>query len=484
MKILLASAEAVPFAKVGGLADVVPLIARSVTGLGHEVHVVLPLYASIDRTNLTHCDQPMIVNMGYGIEFCRLWKTTNLGVEFLFIEFDRYFGRAGIYGENGEGYRDNWERFSFFSRAAIDLCDFTNWIPDVIHSHDWHTGLIPVMLREQRVYRLSKSASVFTIHNMAHHGYSPRGLLNFVGLPEKLFHPFALEAFGAINIMKGAILYADKITAVSQTYADEIKTTEHGCGLNDPLMYRAADLIGICNAVDSDIWSPKNDPLIPAKFSHNNLAGKGKCKLALQEKVGLNVDENILLIGVISRLVEQKGLDMVCDILPELLDNLHIQFVLLGAGDSVLEDRFRFYTNNYGGRVAVKIGYDNSLSHMIEASADCFLMPSRYEPCGMNQMYSMLYGTLPIVHATGGLRDTVENYDEQSHIGSGFVFHQLDHRSLYNTVCWACATYYDRKQDFVAMQKYAMQKDFSMNKMANAYLKVYEYSLKAHERSR
>ncbi|MDR2436206.1 MAG: glycogen synthase GlgA [Puniceicoccales bacterium] len=479
MKVLLASAEVVPFAKVGGLADAVSLLARSLADLGHEVRVVMPLYASINRSTLEHYDQPMIINMGYGIEFCRVWKTSALGAEFFFIEFEKYFGRSGIYGESGEGYRDNWERFSLLSRAAIDLCDFTGWIPDVIHAHDWHTGLIPVMLREQCVYRLGGVASVFTIHNMAHQGYSPRALLDFVGLPAKLFHPFAMEAFGAINIMKGAIAYADKITTVSGTYASEIKKPEHGCGLDDLLRYRAADLVGICNAVDTSLWSPRHDPLISAKFSHENLEGKAVCKLALQRKIGLNCDGDILLIGIVSRLVEQKGLDIVCDILPSLLGNLRLQLALLGAGDPGLESRFMAHMGNYPGRVAVKIGYDNALSHMIEAGSDCFLMPSRYEPCGMNQMYSMLCGTLPIVHATGGLRDTVENYDECAQTGSGFMLDELNHGSLYDTICWACATYYDRRKDFIAMQKYAMRKDFSLEKMANSYLKVYEYGMKA-----
>ncbi|MDR2721063.1 MAG: glycogen synthase, partial [Puniceicoccales bacterium] len=431
VKVLLASAEAVPFAKVGGLADAVTLLAKALADSGHEVCLVMPLYASIDRSALEHYNQPMIINMGCKIEFCYVWKTTVFGVKFFFIEFERYFARSEIYGKNGEGYCDNWERFSLFSRAVIDLCGFINWIPDVVHTHDWHTGLIPVMLHEQCVYRLSEVASVFTIHNMAHQGYSPRALLDFIGLPMKLFHPFAMEAFGAINIMKGAISYADKITTVSKTYASEIKRPEHGCGLDDLLRYRAADLVGICNAVDISVWSPRNDPLIPAKFSHENLSGKVKCKLALQEKMKLDCDGDILLIGIISRLVEQKGLDIVCDILPDLFDNLHIQLALLGSGNSVLENRFRVHMESYPGRIGVKIGYDDTLSHTIEAGSDCFLMPSRYEPCGMNQMYSMLYGTLPIVRNIGGLRDTVENYDECAHSGSGFIFDELNHRSLY-----------------------------------------------------
>jgi starch synthase len=477
MKILLASAEAVPFAKVGGLADVVPSIAMALTDLGHDVRVVLPLYSSIDRTKLTHSDQPMIVNMGYGIEFCRVWQCVHLGVRFLFIEFEKYFGRSGIYGENGVGYADNWARFAFFSRAAIDLCCFMNWRPDVIHSHDWHTGLIPVILRERCPNQINGTASVFTIHNMAHHGYSPRELLNFIGLPERLFHPFSMEACGALNIMKGAILYADKITTVSRGYANEIKTPEYGCGLCDLLRYRAADLIGICNAVDTGVWSPASDPLIHAKFSRENFAGKAVCKLALQRMVGLDRDTHVLLIGIISRFVEQKGLDVVCDILQDLLANLRVQFVILGAGDVNLERRFMGHMRNHAGLVAVKIGYDDALAHAIEAGSDCFLMPSRYEPCGMNQMYSMLYGTLPIVRATGGLNDTVDNYNEYTHTGSGFVFNNLDRGALYNTICWACSTYYDRREDFTAMQKYAMGKDFSLRGMANAYVKVYEYSV-------
>lgn len=481
MKILLASAEATPFVKIGGLGDIVSTIAKSVAKCNHDVKVVLPLYSIIDRSNLSYYDQPMIINMGYGIEFARIWSCIQDNVEFLFIEFEKYFGRSGVYCEYGIGYCDNWERFSFFSRAVIDLCDFLNWIPDVIHSNDWHAGLIPVLLREQLVYRLSNTASVFTIHNMAYHGYGPRELLTFVGLPEKLFNSFALEACGAVNIMKGALLYADKITTVSPNYVNEIKTPEYGCGLDGILRYRAADLIGICNAVDTTVWSPEKDKFIPSNFSYKNMKGKGKCKLALQKRVGLNIDKNILLIGIIARFVEQKGLDLVCDLLPQWLNNLHVQFVILGSGDKQLEEQFLHHMCSNQGRISVTIGYDEGLAHLIEAGIDCFLMPSRYEPCGMNQMYSMLYGSLPIVHATGGLYDTVENYDAYTHCGTGFVFYDFNAQSLYDTTCWACSTYYDHKGDFISMQKQAMKKDFSLTKLAEQYMNVYQYSIACHD---
>lgn len=473
MNILIASSEAVPFVKVGGLADVVPSIARSVAALGHNVKIVLPLYRSIDRSNMRPHYQPMIVNMGYGIEFSRLWTLKYDKVEYHFIEFDRYFGREGIYGENGSGYADNWERFTFFSRAVIDMCPFLNWVPDVIHSNDWHAGLVSVLLKECLVGRLGRTASVFTIHNIGYHGYGPYDLLRFVGLPGQLFNPLALEACGGVNIMKGALKYADKITTVSPSYAEEIKTPEYGWGLDDVLRYRSSDLIGICNAVDTTIWSPQNDKLIAKNFSHNSLENKELCKLDLQQKVGLKINKDTFLIGIVARFVEQKGLDFVCDLLPAWVDNLRVQFVILGTGDKALEYRFSDLMRRYDGQVSVTLGYDENLVHSIEAGADCFLMPSRYEPCGMNQMYSMLYGTLPIVHAVGGLRDTVENYDEWNHRGTGFVFYDFTHSALYNTVCWACSTYYDRKSDFQAMQKRAMQKDFSLSQFGQKYLDVY-----------
>ncbi|MDE6432322.1 MAG: glycogen synthase GlgA [Opitutales bacterium] len=476
MNVLIASAESVPFAKVGGLADVVPNIAKSVLQLGHEVKVVLPLYASIDRSRLKPYLQPMIVNMGYGVEFARLWACKYDEVEYFFIEFERYFGRNGVYGENGNGYSDNWERFAFFSRAVIDMCFFLNWIPEVIHANDWHTGLIPVFLREQQVGSLQRTASVFTIHNMGYHGYGPYDLLRFVGLPTHLFNPFALEACGGVNMMKGALQYADKITTVSPSYASEIQTLAGGWGLDDVLRYRSADLIGICNAVDTNIWSPKSDRLIAKNFSYHSLHNKDACKLDLQKKFGLEVDKSVFTIGVVARFVEQKGLDFVCDLLPEWENHLHVQFVILGSGDSTLEYRFTDIMHRYSGRISVKIGYDETLVHVIEAGADCFLMPSRYEPCGMNQMYSMLYGTLPIVHAVGGLRDTVENYNERSRTGTGFVFEDFTHGALYNTVCWACSTYYDRKDDFRAMQKQAMKKDFSLAQFGRKYADVYRFA--------
>ncbi len=481
MKILLASAEAVPFVKIGGLGDIVPIIAQSVSNLGHEVKVIVPLYSQIDRSKLHHHDEPMIVNMGYGIEFARLWFHMCEGVEFLFVEFERYFGRDGVYGENGHGYNDNWERFTFFSRSVIDACLFLNWIPDVIHSHDWHTGLIPVLLKEQFVDHLKNTSSVFTIHNMGYHGYAPYELLHFVGLPTKIFNPLAVESYGGVNIMKGAITYADKITTVSSSYADEIKTKEYGWGLDDVLRYRAQDLVGICNAVDYNVWSPEKDSRITQNYSHNSLSGKKICKLDLQSKTGLSVDKNIFLIGIISRFVEQKGLDLVSDLLPIWLKNLHVQFVILGSGDKFLENRFIDIMNENPGRVSVTIGFNDELAHIIEAGADCFLMPSKYEPCGMNQMYSMLYGTLPIVHSVGGLRDTVENYDEKYHTGTGFMFYDFTSKAIYNTVCWACATYFDCPKFFKAMQKRAMQQDFSLSQFAEKYVSVYISSLKSRK---
>ncbi|MDR2737498.1 MAG: glycogen synthase GlgA [Puniceicoccales bacterium] len=475
MKILLATSECEPYAKVGGLGDVVQSLATTLKKLGNDVRIVMPKYGSVNYVSKCKVvGGPMIVNLGYGVEFSQLLQTEYEGVPIYFIEFDKYFARNGIYGEFGESHSDNWERFAFFCRAVIDMCPFLNWAPDVIHSNDWPTGLIPALLSLHNVPKILKNtASVFTIHNMAHHGYAPKKLLNFAGLYDHYWHPFAMEACGAVNVMKGALQFADKITTVSRTYAEEIKTPAHGYGLDDVLRYRAGDLIGICNGVDAKIWNPATDKFLPRNFSPKSMDGKKKCKQKLQNDLYLPVNGKAPIFGVISRFFHQKGLDILCDILPNVVKNMDVQFAILGSGDPHLEWRFSELTRNFSGKIAVRIGFNSALAHLIEAGSDFFVMPSRYEPCGLNQMYSMLYGTLPIVHATGGLVDTVENYDESTGKGTGFVFNDLTHGALYNTIGWACATYYDRPKDFAGMRKCAMGKNFSWERSAAEYELVY-----------
>ena len=470
MKILLVSSECDPYVKVGGLGDVIPALASEMRTLGHDVRIILPKYNSISFP-LVPMGGPMIVNMGYGIEFARLWCAENTDVPTYFIEFNRYFGRSGVYGENGHSFQDNGERFAFFDRAVLDACDFLNWIPDIIHTNDWPTGLIPAIIHSGRWSHHPKT--VFTIHNMAHHGIAPRSILSFLGLPEHYFHPFALESCGAINAMKGALQFADKITTVSHRYAEEIKTPASGCGLDDVLRYRASDLKGICNGIDLHLWNPQSDPLLPFHYSVTQKSGKKLCKEALQTQTQLPLSPTTPLFGVIARFFSQKGLDILCNILPDLLRNMSIQMVVLGSGDHSLENRFRAIQSQFPHQFYTYIGYNEPLAHLIEAGCDFFVMPSRYEPCGLNQMYSMHYGTLPIVHYTGGLADTVDNYNQQTKEGTGFVLYDLNESALYNTIGWACSTYYDRPTDIEVMQTRGMNKDFSWTTSAQQYLEIY-----------
>ncbi|MDR1890906.1 MAG: glycogen synthase GlgA [Puniceicoccales bacterium] len=475
MKILFASSECDPYIKVGGLGDVVPSLAAALKKMGHDVRIVLPKYGSINYVSeLETVGGPMIVNMGYGIEFAQLLQTKQGDLPVYFIEFNRYFARNGVYGEFGQGYHDNWERFAFFCRAVIDVCPFLGWAPDLIHTNDWPTGIIPALLSlHTKPNILNNTKSIFTIHNMAHHGYAPRELVQFVGLYDHYWHPFAMEACGSVNVMKGALQFANKITTVSKTYAEEIKTAAHGHGLDDVLRYRTKDLVGICNGVNVDVWNPKIDKFLPENFSARSLDGKKICKQKLQRELGLSDNLNIPIFGVVSRFFHQKGLDILCNILPDVLKNMDVQFAILGSGDQHLEWRLGEIMSHFGGQISVRIGFDERLSHWIEAGSDFFVMPSRYEPCGLNQMYSMIYGTLPIVRATGGLIDTVDNYDESTGAGTGFIFNDLTDSALYNTLGWACATYYDRRENFEKLRQSAMKKDFSWSKSAKEYERIY-----------
>ena len=475
MKILLAASECEPYVKVGGLGDVVSSLAVALRKLGHDARIVLPKYGNINWVTECHAvGGPMIVNMGYGVEFAQLLETTYNDVTVYFIEFNKYFDRPAVYGEFGGSYDDNWQRFAFFSRAVLDMCAFLDWQPDVIHCNDWPTGIIPPLLS---VYNkpdiLNNTKSICTIHKMAHHGYAPKELLRFVGLYDHYWHPFAMEACNAINVMKGALQFADKITTVSSSYAKEIMTKEGGCGLDDVLRYRANDLIGICNGINDDIWSPEHDKFIPKNYSVRTLKNKSVCKKELQNMSGLPQRDELPIFAVISRFFWQKGLDVLCYVLPDILRDMAVQFVVLGSGEHDLEQRFLQISKSFPEKLFVKIGFDNALSHLIEAGSDFFVMPSRYEPCGLNQMYSMKYGTLPIVRATGGLIDTVENYDESTGNGTGFVFNDLTSSAIYNTIGWACYTFFNKKSQIKVMQKRGMKQDFSWRKSAKMYEKIY-----------
>jgi starch synthase len=475
LKICVVSPEFSPFAKVGGLGDCVASLSKFIAKLGHDVRVVLPKYASIELPkNTTEHLQPMIINLGYGTEYGKIWEYRGDHLRIYFLEFDRYFKRDGIYSGPHGDFSDNPERFAFLCRATVDLCYYLEWIPDIIHGHDWTAGLLPVLLDTvERAKPMGQCGSVFTIHNLQHQGYGPRSLLDFLGIPAHVFRADGVESFGQVNMMKAGLHFATKLTTVSETYAREIQTPAFGFGLDPVLKSRAGDLMGIRNGIDEELWSPETDPFIPAKFSAKNLRGKGICKKRLQQYCNFEVDAAAPLLGVISRLYEQKGLDIFADILPELFENLTIQVVLLGNGERDLEARFIKIAKKYYRRCFVYVGFQEALSHLIEAGADFFVMPSRFEPCGLNQMYSMRYGTLPIARATGGLADTIEDFSEENASGTGFLFRDLTPAALSETIRRACEIFRRCPDTIATMRRRAMECDFSWSTSAKRYLTIF-----------
>ncbi len=480
----MASPECHPYAKVGGLGDVVGALPKYFKRLGHDVRVCLPLYGSIQvQDDWQHYDN-VPVRLGEQIHTCRLWETKQNEITYYFIEYQSYFQREGIYGGPFGPHFDNGERFAFFSKAALDLCDYLQWHPDVIHCHDWTTGLIPVMLNTcERDQPLGKAATVFTIHNLEHQGIFAPDLLAYAGIPFSEYRADSLESMGSVNCMKGAIYHATKVTTVSPTYAREIQQAPLSFGLQDTLKFKAADLVGILNGIDDELWDPSSDPSLPANYSAQNLFGKAICKEQLQRQCQLRLAPRTPIFGIISRLYYQKGLDILLDILPQVLSHMDIQLIVLGSGEANWEQRFRDIARQHPKQMSVHIGYNAELAHLIEAGADCFIMPSRFEPCGLNQMYSMRYGTLPIVHNTGGLADTVQSFDEKTAVGTGFVFNDLTSQALFNTIGWACSTYYDRPQAFASMQKQAMSQDFSWDHSAKQYEQVYQWAIQQRKRA-
>lgn len=480
MKILMVSSELAPFSKVGGLADMVASLSKEMANSKNEVKIITPLYSSIKNKDKFEEAMPVLsVHMGLGIEeYCKVWKTSLGKAEVYFLEFNRYFDRPGIYNFGDVSYNDNGARYAFLCRAALDFCVANEWYPDVVHCHDWPTGYIPLYLNNNfRNFKLGRAASVFTIHNMQHQGVFDRGILEYAGLPQSVYNPYNCEHFGVVNLMKGALYNATKVSTVSPTYAKEIQTPQFGCGLDGIVRFKSADIVGVLNGIDIDEWNPEKDKFIPAKFSAAELSGKAECKKALQKKMGLVQDSEVPVFGVVSRLFDQKGLDLLANIGDALMDNMKIQIVLLGSGDRNLENAFNDLAARHPGKMGVYIGYNNELSHLIEAGSDFFLMPSRFEPCGLNQMYSMRYGTLPLVRATGGLSDTVENYSQKDRTGCGFSFMEATPWALYNTIDWAVATWYDRKPDYLLLQQNAMKKDFSWSKSATEYANIYKWAV-------
>lgn len=483
MRILFVASECAPFAKTGGLGDVVGALPKYLARRGHDVRVVLPLYQGLPWNEFATLDGTLAVPMGYGPAFAavRAGRLPRSDVRVYFLEHRHYFDRPYLYGTPTAAYADNLERFAFLSRAALELCYALNWIPDVVHAHDWQTALVPVYLNTVEWAKpLHGCASLLTVHNLAFQGEFDPNQLWLAGLGREHLHGRGLEHFGTLNLLKGGLFHATFLSTVSPNYAREIQTAELGCGLDGVLRERAGDLRGILNGIDADEWNPQADPFLATRYDAKDLAGKAECKRALQKEAALPVRDDVPLFGWVGRLAYQKGIDAFAHALMGLL-NLDLQVVLLGSGDPATESFLLELSRRNPQKFRVWVAFDNRHSHRIEAGADLFVMPSRFEPCGLNQMYSQRYGTLPIVRATGGLLDTVRNYDPERGSGTGFVFGDLSPTSLYHTCAWAADTWRNRRDHFRAMQREAMAIDWSWDRFAGDYERLYR---DAYERRR
>ncbi|HEY6361976.1 MAG TPA: glycogen synthase GlgA [Vicinamibacterales bacterium] len=473
MRILMVASEAVPFAKTGGLADVLGALPRALARLGHEVDVVIPRYRGITAGEPI---RRVIVPLGRQVTEADVFATTTDDVRTVFVGHAGYFDRDYLYGTGGHDFADNAERFAFLSRAALEWAA-TEPRYDVVHAHDWQAGLVPVLLRTAFAGHkwLGTLPPIFTIHNLAYQGIVDASWLPWLGLGWELLNVDALEFWGRISYLKGGITFSRTITTVSPTYAREVQTPEYGFGFDGILRYRGRDLVGILNGIDYDQWDPARDPNLPVPYDASNLEGKSEARRAVLEAFGLPLTEPVRarpLIGMISRMVDQKGFDLLAALADDL-PMLDATFVLLGTGERRYEDLWLGLSARYPDRLSAQIGFDEGLAHLIEGGADLFLMPSRFEPCGLNQMYSLRYGTLPLVRATGGLADTVRNLDPVTGEGTGFSFVEYSPQALLGTLRWALSIYPNRDL-WRRMQVAGMQEDFSWEASAREYVKVYE----------
>ncbi|OGU60193.1 MAG: hypothetical protein A2X64_03005 [Ignavibacteria bacterium GWF2_33_9] len=485
MNIVTATTEVSPIAKTGGLGDMVSFLSKEWVKQGHNAIIVLPKYKHIDTNKLgfQNLKRTLIVQMGYWTEFAGVWegKLPGTEVKVYLVENNNYFNREGIYGDPNE-FSDNDRRFIFFDKAVFEVCRAINFKPDILHAHDFHTGFSMSFLKE--FYRqdplFSKTAGVYTIHNLAHQGkFNPYTSLLYAGIPFNQFTPYSpYEYFGTVNAMKVGISYADKITTVSPNYSHEIMLPYYGEGLDGILKQHSADFMGILNGIDDTEWHPGRDKLIYKNFDKNYLEGKKENKLALLRDFGLNEgdDLDMPLISIITRLAEQKGVDLITDKMEELLSQNNFRFLVLASGDYKYEKYFEYLHHRFPRRVQIHIGYDNNLAHKIYAGSDFFLMPSRFEPCGLAQMFSLKYGTIPIVRETGGLADTVLEYDYHKQIGTGFTFWQYNSEDMAYAVKRALGIF-NKQPHWDKIRQNAMEQNFSSEKTAQDYIQAFYWAL-------
>ena len=472
-KILFVTSEAHPLIKTGGLADVSGSLPKALAGLGVDIRLIMPKYQAIKTVEEVYYKSTVQVNN----TDVNILETRLPGTQLLvwLIDCPEFFDTPGnpYVDEQGNAWANSAERFALFCRIAVEVSmnrGYLDWTPDIIHCNDWQSGLIPALLSLET----SRPATVFTIHNMAYQGLFPKTTWAALNLPKQLWNPDGVEFNGMLSFIKGGLAYSDRITTVSPTYAREIQTAEFGYGLEGLLSYRNDVLIGIINGIDAEQWNPATDSAIKERYDISTLTKKQLNKTALQNKLSLPVG-NIPVFALVSRLVEQKGIDLVLECLPEML-TLPLQFVLLGSGDKPFEQQLTDFAETYPDKIAVTIGYNEALAHLLEAGADIFLMPSRFEPCGLNQLYSQRYGTVPIVRNTGGLADTVVDALPETlrnNTATGFVFNEATAGTLMETIKRALIIY-SQPETWKQLQTSGMQKDYSWNKSAKEYMALYE----------
>lgn len=487
MRVLVASSEVYPYSKTGGLADMAGALAKSLAEAGQEVGVITPLYRGIREKHPGLQPANYDFNLLVGDDWVqgRLWSLQpQEGLTVYFVEQAGYFDRPGLYQESALDYPDNSARFAFFSKAVANFARHHPLQPEIVHLHDWQVGPVPLLIKhESRAGGWNpRPATVLTIHNLAYQGVFPATHYSLLNLPKDYFNPEGVEFYERVNFLKTAIVYSDMLTTVSPRYAREITTEQYGCGLDGVLRKRLDALAGILNGVDYTEWNTEANKLLPANYSVDNLLGKADAKRALQEKMGLPERPDAPLFGTVSRLADQKGVDIQLAALEEML-SADMQFALLGSGSPEYEQGFQRLAKRHPGKVAVKIGYDHALAHLIEAGCDFFLMPSKFEPCGLNQMYSLRYGTIPIVRVTGGLDDSVIDITQDMEKANGIKFYSYTAAALAKAIRKALVLY-QQPEWLERFRLNGMQADFSWELTTREYLKVYERALLARDQAR
>jgi starch synthase len=485
MKVLIASPELYPFVKTGGLADVTGALPKTLMKLGADVRVILPKHKGIEELDfpMHYRNYKIACQVSQAHVEAEIVESEYDGVTAYLVEKDEYYYRDYLYSTPDGDYLDNAERFIFFSKSILEAMKVTDFVPDILHCNDWETALVPFFLKT--LYKndsfFKDIATLLTIHNLGYQGLFWHHDMHLLNVGWEYFTPDYIEFFGKINFLKSGIVFSDVLNTVSKHYSKEIQTPEFGHGLDGILRTRKNDLYGIVNGIDYEEWNPEKDRFLPAHYSAQDMSNKALCKKALQETFSLPVNQNIPLLATISRLADQKGFDLLYSSLEEMLTlNGGLQYIVLGTGDRKYHDLFTDMAIKFPKSFAIKIAYDNGLAHLIEAGADMFLMPSRYEPCGLNQLYSLRYGTVPIVRGVGGLEDTITDFTVMPAEGTGFKFYDYSKTSLLDVIERALKVY-RTKEDWERLMRQCMTADFSWERSAREYMNLYKKAIEKHE---